>query len=562
MKITYQTEYLSITQFNEVDVKNFIVLTGVNGSGKSHLLDAIERKKVLIDNSASLRIVKFNFETFRLENESSYNAQQISSERETAWSFFANQIKPNVESWKNAIGDSYKPIVEQCHLEKKAFWKAVDQPLEAYKTSVKNLFNQDHVKTNQSAIGVYSLLQQLPFSIDEIKQEKFVALYKPFSAKQDFLPMALGKVIWDYYIKYRSNQINEFENAKHGKNYPVLSEEEFIEAHGDKPWDVINSILKSFNSLEYRVNSPEGSDYFGNFSLKLVHIGKEGLEIDFSSLSSGERVLMALVASIYKSSSDNYFPDILLLDELDASLHPSMMKNMLTVIRDVFLSKGVKVILVTHSPTTIALSPEESIFVMNRSGLNRIEKRSRSEALSILTEGFATLEEGLLLFDEVTKNQISILTEGKNVVLLQRAIDLGGLHNEVVLIEGAEAVSGKTQLKTLFDFFSRVPHANKVVFVWDCDATYELSEINNTYPFVLEKNPLNLIASKGIENIFPTELFGGFLKTITLSQGKVITEFDESRKRDFEEHVLARKTDADFINFDPLIQKLRSLLGR
>ena len=40
---------------------------------------------------------------------------------------------------------------------------------------------------------------------------------------------------------------------------------------------------------------------------------KTNLEIEFSNLSSGERVLMALVASVYKSSGDKHFPDLLLL---------------------------------------------------------------------------------------------------------------------------------------------------------------------------------------------------------------------------------------------------------
>lgn len=560
MKITFAAKHLSIDQFNEVLTDNFIVLTGVNGSGKSHLLEAIEQKKVRIDDSDAHRVVKFNFETFRLENESSYNAQQISAERQEAWAFFENQVKPNVVSWKTGLGEAYTLLAEQCQRDKKPFWNAEGLSQAPYRQHLKNLFNSPHIKANQAAIGVYSMIQQLPYSIDEIRQDKFTSIYKPFSAKQDFLPMALGKIIWDYYIKYRSNQINEFENFKNGKTYAVLTEEEFIEAHGEKPWEIINSILTTFNSLEYRVNSPEGSDYFGNFALKLVHTSKTGLEVDFSSLSSGERVLMALVASIYKSSSDNYFPDVLLLDELDASLHPSMMKNMLTVIQNVFLQRGVKVILVTHSPTTIALSPEESIYVMNRSGLSRIEKKSRNEALSILTEGFATLEESLLLFDEITKNKISIVTEGKNTVYLQKVLLLAGLDNDVTLIEGVESISGKSQLKTLFDFFSRVPHINKVLFVWDCDASYPLLELNHTYPFFFSINSANTNARNGIENLFPTALFDDFLKTITLSQGKVITEFDETRKRDFERHVLSSPIANVFSNFEPLVEKIRSLL--
>lgn len=560
MKITFAAKHLSIDQFNEVLTDNFIVLTGVNGSGKSHLLDAIEQKKVRIDDSDSHRVVKFNFETFRLENENSYNAQQISAERQDAWTFFESQVKPNVISWKTGLGETYTSVAERCQRDKKPFWNAEDLPLAPYKQNLKNFFNIPHIKSNQAAIGIYSMVQQLPYSIDEIRQDKFTSIYKPFAAKQDFLPMALGKIIWDYYIKYRSNQINDFENVKNGKSYAVLTESEFIEAHGEKPWEIINAILTTFNSLEYRVNSPEGSDYFGNFVLKLVHTSKAGLEVDFSSLSSGERVLMALVASMYKSSSDNYFPDILLLDELDASLHPSMMKNMLTVIQNVFLQRGVKVILVTHSPTTIALSPEESIYVMNRSGANRIEKKSRNEALSILTEGFATLAESLLLFDEITKNKISIVTEGKNTLYLQKVLLMAGLSKDVALIEGVESISGKSQLKTLFDFFSRVPHANKVLFVWDCDASYSLPELNHTYPFIFSINSANTIAKSGVENLFPTALFADFLKTITSSHGKIITEFDETRKRDFERHVLNSASESDFSNFEPLVEKIRSLL--
>ena len=560
MKITFAAKHLSIDQFNEVSTDNFIVLTGVNGSGKSHLLDAIEQKKVRIDDTDAHRVVKFNFETFRLENENSYNAQQISAERQEAWTFLENQVKPNVVSWKTGLGETYTAVAEQCQRDKKPFWNADDLSLAPYKQNLKNFFNSPHIKANQAAIGVYSMIQQLPYSIDEIRQDKFTSIYKPFAAKQDFLPMALGKIVWDYYIKYRSNQINEFENFKNGKSYDVLTEEEFIEAHGEKPWEIINSILTTFNSLEYRVNSPEGSDYFGNFVLKLVHTSKIGLEVDFSSLSSGERVLMALVASIYKSSSDNYFPDVLLLDELDASLHPSMMKNMLTVIQNVFLHRGVKVILVTHSPTTIALSPEESIYVMNRTGFNRIEKRSRNDALSILTEGFATLEESLLLFDEITKNKISIVTEGKNTIYLQKVLSMAGLDNDVSLIEGVESISGKSQLKTLFDFFSRVPHVNKVLFVWDCDASYSLPALNHTYPFIFAINRDNCLVKTGVENLFPPALFHGFQKTITSSHGKVINEFDETRKRDFERHVLSSATENDFSNFQPLVDKIRSLL--
>lgn len=556
MKLRFKQKHLSISEFNETELPNFTVLTGVNGSGKSQLLEAIELRKVLIQDADAATIVRFNYETFRLENENTYNGQQIAAEKDDAWNFFQAQVKSQVAGFRTKLGATYQTLVDTCRTKKKPLWNSGEQ-INPYRQNLKGYFSQDHLKQHQSGQAIYSLAKKLPYSLDEINQDDFMELYKPYNYKNDFLPQALGKVIWDYYIKYRNNQVNEFENEKNGKNYPVLSEEDFILTHGEKPWEVINKILERFDTLDYRVNSPEGTDYFRNFQLKLKHTKIAGLEIDFSSLSSGERVLMALVASVYKASSDNHFPDVLLLDELDASLHPSMIKNLLTVIKDIFLDKGIKVILVTHSPTTIALAPDDAIFVMNKMGLSRIEKRSKQQALSILTEGFATLGEGIMLFDETVQNQFSIITEGRNANLIEKACELYG-RSDVKVIAGFEGNSGKDQLKTLFDFFSRASHKNAVVFIWDCDVGFNLKEDNNTYPFILSKNEQNSIATKGIENMFPEELFDGFKRTITDSRG-VKTEFDGSLKKKFEEFILNRSNKADFANFSSLFAKLDSI---
>ena len=263
---------------------------------------------------------------------------------------------------------------------------------------------------------------------------------------------------------------------------------------------------------------------------------------------------MALVASIYKSSSDKIFPDVLLLDEVDASLHPTMIKNMLNTIEKIFLTRGVKIILVSHSPTTIALAPEESIFLMNKSGLNRVEKKSKSEALSILTQGYATIDEGLKLFDEVAKNEITIITEGENSSFLEKMLELYKI-NDVEVIKGLESMSGKNQLSTLFEFFSKTNHSKKVLFVWDCDVKLKLNSENNTFPFVLPKQD-NFIAKKEIENMFPKDLLDDFCNKVEKSRGEKYTTFNKDRKKDFKNHILSRSKKEDFVNFSCLIDKL------
>lgn len=558
MQLIFKSKHLSIDQFDAVDVPDFVVLTGVNGSGKSHLLEALEKRKVVVQGMESAHIVLFNYENFRLENESAFNAHQIAEERESAWNFHQQQVINNAKNWRNTLGATYEPLKAECQANKRSFWSSTAEQVKQYRQSLKNYFTASNIKNNQQAQRIFSLAKSIPYSLDELQHDDFVRLYKPFVYKNDFLPHQLGKVFWDYYIKYRSNQVNEFENARYGKNYPVLSEEDFIKQHGEKPWEIVNQILETFDSLKYRVNSPEGADYFGSFQLKLRHLERENLEVDFSALSSGEKILMALVASVYKSASDKNFPDILLLDEVDASLHPSMMKNMLEVIRNIFLKQGVKVLLVTHSPTTIALAPEDSIYVVNRSGQRRVEKKSKQDALSILTQGFATIEQGLRLFDEVAKAGLTVITEGRNAELIVQALRVHGL-DDVDVLSGVEGVSGKNQLKTLFDFFSRTSHLNKVIFVWDCDVTYDIQPSNNTYPYFLQRNDANAVAKSGIENMFPEALFEGFKKTITLSTGETLVEFDSGRKRDFERFVIERGSPDDFQGFSTLAQEIKRI---
>lgn len=556
MELQFKQKHISIDEFDPVGIPDFVVLTGVNGSGKSHLLGALEQRKIVISGMENAHIVLFNYETFKLDNEGAFNAQQITSEREQAWGLHQQSIKPNVQSWRSGLGEEkYTSYKNSCESEKKSFLSLECEEIHPYKANLKNFFNSH--KQNHQIQSIFNIVKKIPYSIDEIEHDDFVRFYKPYTFKNNFLPNQLGKILWDYYEKYLRNQINAFENEKQGKRHRVLSEKEFIDIHGEKPWELINRILETFDTMQYKVNSPEGLGYFENFQLKLIHIEKENLEIQFDALSSGEKILMALIASIYKSSSDKNFPDVLLLDEVDASLHPAMMKNMLDVIQKIFVKEGVKVILVSHSPTTIALAPEESIYVMNKSGRNRIEKKSKQDALAILTQGFATLEQGLKLFDEITSN-ITIITEGNNTKLISKALELLGVE-DVEVLSGLEDKTGKSQLKTLFEFLSRMQHTNKVIFVWDCDVNYSLTEANNTYPLILPKNDKNQIAENGIENMFPEELFGEFTTKIISSRGEQRLEFDKNRKRDFERFVIASNKPEDFQNFSALATEIERI---
>ena len=326
-----------------------------------------------------------------------------------------------------------------------------------------------------------------------------------------------------------------------------LKEDEFLKVYGKAPWDELNSILEAFSEIRYIVTKPD-KILIDSFQCKLESTINKGTIIGFNSLSSGEKLLMGLATMIFKLKYNNNLPKVILFDEVDSNLHPTMIKILLKVIDETLLKNETKVIMVTHSPTMVALSPEESIYIMKKVGNNRLEKKSKNEALSILTEGLATLESGLSLLDELVQNELTVITEGRNTNYIKKALELFDCKN-VKVLDNIEDLTGESQLKSYFKFFSKVKHTQKVLFIWDSDINKIPEDENNTYAYKFEKNNENNISQKGIENMFEENLFGNYTKKIEFSNGDIKIEFDQNRKSDLETYILSRNNIDDFKKF-------------
>lgn len=174
----------------------------------------------------------------------------------------------------------------------------------------------------------------------------------------------------------------------------ALSRDQFLATYGPPPWDVLNETLKLLD-LPYKFLSPPRTSHPEEFVTRLRRVDT-GITILPTELSSGERTLLAIALSLYADSefSDSLvMPRVLLFDEVDAVLHPSMAKHLLRIIEDVFVGRfGVKVFLATHAPTTVALAPEGSIFgVWREAGAPRMHRISKDRALNSLLVGVPNL---------------------------------------------------------------------------------------------------------------------------------------------------------------------------
>lgn len=590
MRLEFKSEFQSIKQFEPVEMADFSILTGVNGSGKTHLLKALKNGNAQIDSIQPEDTVFFDFIQFKVDNEADFSREQLILERRSAWDFFTKSNIPSFGILKNLIFNAKNSHLSQdeCDVlktiskEKNKSILSVDEDdiinndelknkFEKYKENVRKIFSHKEIKNHPYKQSIDVLSQKLQIFLDEITEVEFKDDYVPTYLKENFLPIQIGKIFLDYRVK----EYEEFHKScdiapmKYPLELKQKSEQKCREMYGGfTPWEILNDLLNAYGTFEYTITYPEefitgvySHQSESTFIPKLINAEKN-ISINYDQLSSGEQILFSLALCLFKGKSDKIFPKLLLLDEIDASLHPSMIENLLRVIQEVLLKKDTKVILATHSPTTIAIAPEQSIFVVNKSGEKRIEKRDKKDALEILTQGYMTMEKGFKLFDQISKKEISIISEGNNGEYIEKAADLfaGNNRSKIEVIKELESISGESQLKTLFDFFTLVNHNNKVFVVFDWDSKKEsLKEKNNTYPYVFEKNDSNKIAKKGIENLLDEELFDEFTKTITDDSTKEATKtFNAKRKKDFSKHICSIADTNNLKNLKPLFDYIDS----
>ena len=170
-----------------------------------------------------------------------------------------------------------------------------------------------------------------------------------------------------------------------------LSENEFIEKYGEDPVDLFNKYLKMMNK-KFELSKPNYTEIGTPYTAKLVN-SVTGDVVQLSDLSTGETVFFQLLTTLFNNDAETLnIPKILLLDEMDAGLHPNLIKKLLNDIDKILVKgMGITVIMTTHSPTTVALSSEESLYIMMEND-PRINKITKQKALDMLTVGIPTLK--------------------------------------------------------------------------------------------------------------------------------------------------------------------------
>lgn len=352
MHIKIKEGHKSIRSGVEFDLPNFTVLTGKNGSGKSHLLEAISANGLSevgeVQNMLStIKYIRFNDLNPQFQEEIS-----------------EDDVK---NSWRNS-------------------WNQLNQHLQNYRRNLRGYNNSFQTYIHQYDSQTQKFLQYW-FDIAEDDVEKLTEnlFYENYEiSREDLFTSQIGTILKLYQTRLDENKMNEVSNKEEGTSLPVLSNEQFEQKYGRKPWEVINEMMKTAH-LPYEVEAPMKFRPAVNYHLQLID-RQRNIRIRVNDLSTGEKVLMSLALSIYSTEEEAARPDVLLIDEPDAPLHPEYSNYLIQAIKESIVDKsGVRVIITTHSPTTVAMAPEESIYQMNRD-LSKPVKVTKQQAINLLTK--------------------------------------------------------------------------------------------------------------------------------------------------------------------------------
>ena len=304
MRVVVNEKYKSLSSEIDFIFPDFVIISGLNGAGKSHLLKAIEEKaaKIYSDEGVEIKNIKYVNSNSLTPNES-YQVGRDS---------FTNEV--------NTIYHSLQSYVQQKR----------NQPQLTLQSQFS--YNPRNLQIIENVISLKGK------SVEEIEYDDIseqLPIYH--NLIQDVFYQNFSAIFKRYSDKYDENAYNEFLKIKKDKNKNFLSEDKFIKKYGTPPWEFVNRIFEEAN-IGYSINDPIEGDRDTPYFFKLINKANN-VNVNFSDLSSGEKVLMSLTLASYNSKFDVPFPEVLLLDEPDAPLHPSMAKQLLTVIQEVFVKE-------------------------------------------------------------------------------------------------------------------------------------------------------------------------------------------------------------------------------
>ena len=271
-----------------------------------------------------------------------------------------------------------------------------------------NFFQKNDIKIGEKECGLVAKIRF--YSEDEVVEiftdkkkinkvyaENLAGFLKPLREETPSNIPILSYYKWDRLSNIVNSRNNEIVNikAEFGAYYKAFSDSNYmyqdflswfeIAENYENEIHYLSAVRSAISSFLSKLSGLEMGDLtikrtfdakdFGEARKDTANLilKKNGQELSFSQLSSGEKNILILIADIArKLVIANRIPinddvlsgsGIVLIDEIDLHLHPSWQRNILSALHHTF--PNIQFIVTTHSPQVLSNVAKESVFILN-----------------------------------------------------------------------------------------------------------------------------------------------------------------------------------------------------
>lgn len=323
---------------------DLIILSGINGSCKSQLLNIVSKNgkesikrnvtQVNVDGTTTplenILLLSFRDNINLGDDFGQFSVTYKEKYAESAWSFYTNNIMHSSNTFfNNRVTQKYR-----------------DGTLFLDNKGIKNPSWRSIIKLTNLIKSNYN--EEKAFNLSQTEIESILPPYFVWRNENDIIEQ-VGNL---FYIACceRVNEQIEFSKQKN-----IFDNEGWLKT---APWTILNQLFEDLR-FKYRFKK----DYkFKTPNMEENPKLRDGDDIrSLLDLSDGEKAILelALISLDEEVSKDI---KLVLFDEYDAPLNPSLTEAFYHVINKFYIEKGIQVIITTHSPVTISLVPEYTQF--------------------------------------------------------------------------------------------------------------------------------------------------------------------------------------------------------
>lgn len=315
---------------------------------------------------------------------------------------------------------------------------------EAYENVKKGIKNYDIDTIEKFETYIYQLIS--PFKTVEGIISKLSSIIAE-DARINSTKKGVGSKIWQ--------KINHILEGKRPDGGDILINQK-------RDFDFEKSIQDMFR---YKLKQP--SKYNASYELLFCDKSEDYSKrlVHFDELSSGEKIIFELICYVYIFGYDEALkPAILLLDEFDANLNPALANVYLKIVKEFLIKEAkLKVILTTHSPSTIAEVEPEFLWEMYNEENQDIRQAKSEDGKGRILEKLAPR----FVYDEEL-GPIGAIKGSKNVIIF-----VEGKDDEKYFSEEAKKrelnnykfidCESATKIPFALKSFSNIPYFKKIL---------------------------------------------------------------------------------------------------